>query len=573
MAITKFYKIITPQSAVERMHSSQDITGSAGIYGNYTWYNRVVNGSAQRVNKYREYDVMDEDVDVARALDIVAEEMAGNNPKNEEPLQIKYMSGAETYLPTTLVMTIRAALRTFCAVQELETRLFSICRQTVKYGDTFFLRPKKKNKKWVYCNPKNVTDAHVSVDDITDIRGWEIKVDNQALGSSNGSVSGVFNYVNSGTMAYTGMGTVTFSPSEVIRFTMYDDMDDQSPFGESILRAVYRTFKQKQLLEDAIIIYRIQRAPERRVYYIDVGKTPAHLVSGHLQKIKDEIKQKKIPTAQGGQMQVDSIYNPQSMSEDIFLPQRPDGSGSKVDVLPGGQNLGELQDLEFFFKKLWRGLRIPQSFMDSATEGGAVSSDGKVGIAYMQEIKFSLYIERLQKSIEKTLDAEFKKFLKDNAINVDETMFKVVLPEPTNYRKSRNQMMDNELLNNMSNANGIEHLSKRFVQMRYGQLSIEDMKLNERLLREEKGLPLDGNAKDIPALYNPESAEAGGFDGGFGGSSSGGGFGGSGSADDLEPFDDETTDEESIDATKSEDTVENNSGETPPENDKNQTKQ
>lgn len=561
MAISKFYKIITPQSAMEFMHSSQDVTGSAGIYGNYTWYNRLINGSAQRVNKYREYDVMDEDVDVARALDIIAEEMVGNNPKNEEPLTIKYMSGAETYLPSSLVLTIRAALRTFCNIQQLETRLFGICRTTVKYGDTFFLRPKKKNRKWVYCNPKNVTDAHVSVEDITDVRGWEIKVDNQALGSSNGSVSGIFNYVNSGTMAYNGMGTVSFGVDDVIRFTTYDDMDDQSPFGESILRAVYKTFKQKQLLEDAIIIYRIQRAPERRVYYIDVGKTPSHLVSGHLQKIKDEIKQKKIPTAQGGQMQVDSIYNPQSMSEDIFLPKRPDGSGSTVDVLPGGQNLGELQDLDFFFRKLWRGLRIPQSFMDSAAEGGAMSSDGKVGIAYMQEIKFSLYIERLQKCIEKTLDAEFKRFLRENNIRVDDTIFKVMLPEPTNYRKSRSQMIEADLLSNMNNASGLSHLSKRFVQMKYGQMTLEDIKLNERLKREEMGLPLDGDERDLPAIYEPESAEAGGFDGGFRGSS-GGGSGGLPSFEDGDDIGDaEQEDSETPDDTPDDTPTDN----TPPE--------
>lgn len=543
MAITKFYKIIKPQAQLDSMHSSQDVSGTSGLYGNYTWYHRMVHGSAQRISRYREYDMMDNDVDVSRALDIIAEEMAGNNPKNEEPLELKITSEQEQYVASSKVVTLKAALKTFVKIHELDKRMFPICRQTIKYGDCFFLRPQAKNKKWTFCHGKNVLGAIVPVDDVTDVKKWQIKIDHTELGKGGATFLG---YSGHATHSPNQVGVIDYDIADVIRFTLYDDMTDEAPFGESILRAVYRTFKQKELLEDALIIYRIQRAPERRVFYIDVGKTPNHLVATHLDKIRNEIHQKKIPTPYGGGTSTDTMYNPQSMSEDFFFAQRPDGTGSRVDVLPAGQNLGELQDLEYFFKKIWRGLRVPQSFMDSSTEGGAMGSDGKVGIAYMQEIKFSLYIERLQKAVERTLDAEFKKFLHDMHIDIDTTIFKVVLPEPSNYRKSRNQMMDQDLLGNMGSANGIEHLSKRFVQMKYGQLSMDEVKLNERMLREEKGLDPDGDDKDLPTLYQPDSAEAGGFEGGLGGSS--GGLGGDFGLGDDEFGDDPGTEDEGGDS-------------------------
>ena len=89
MAITKLFKIIDPRSLEVNVADSIDYSGQGNLYGNYTWYHRLVNGSAQRSMRYREYDIMDADIDIARALDLVAEEIAGNNPKTETPLTIK----------------------------------------------------------------------------------------------------------------------------------------------------------------------------------------------------------------------------------------------------------------------------------------------------------------------------------------------------------------------------------------------------------------------------------------------------------------------------------------------------
>lgn len=509
MAITKYYKIIQPDhDAVYKTDNNQ--IGDQGLYGNYTWYHRLVQGSSSRLVKYREYDIMDNDIDVARSLDIIAEEMTGNNPKMKQPLLIKLIDEPDQNISSSTVVTLKAALRTWCKIQEWDKRIFEVARNTVKYGDCFFIRPKEKNKKFKFTHPKFVVSAEVAQNDVTDIKGWHIKTDYLRTPQSG---SNFYNPHGISTGNTVDHNVEHFSYEDVIRFSLNDEMSSEAPFGTSILRPVYTTFKQKELLEDAVLIYRIQRAPERRVFYVDVGRMPAHKVAGHLNQIKNEIKQKKIPTSFGGKSQVESVYNPQSMSEDFFFAQRSDGSGSRVETLPGGTGLGELSDLEYFYKKMWRAMRIPNSYMSNTMEDGAVDNNGRVGIAYMQEIKFTLYIQRLQTYIERVMDQEFKRYLYDIGVHVDPTIYEVVLPEPSDYSKSRDQSINSDLLNNFTSAND-ESLSKRFALKKYLGLTPDEIKENERLKAQELGLDPNADLQNLPKIYNPSEAELGGFEGG-----------------------------------------------------------
>lgn len=525
MAIKKYFKIVTPRSRDANILDGQDTIGSTGLYGRMSWYNRLVQGSASRKNRYREYDVMDNDPDIALALDLIAEEMTGNNPKSELPLELQLTPFPNQEIPTSKTMTLKAALKTFVAIQKLDTpRLFNMCRGVLKYGDMFYLRSKNKHGKWLFIHPKNVEGAIVSRDDIFDIKGWNIKTDFDHSYSSFGTNV----YANvSGNVGDTNIQP--YKAGDVVRLSLWDEVSEEAPFGQSILRAIYKPFKQKELLEDSIVIYRIQRAPERRVFYIDVGRTHPHQVSALLEKVKNDFRQKRIPSQFGGKSQVDAIYNPQSMQEDFFMAVRPNSSGSRIETLPGGQNLGNLDDLHIFFRKIWRGLKIPESYINTLAGDGGLGSfnDTKVGIALMQEVKFTLYIERLQTYIESVLDEEFKRFVYENGITIDPSLYKIKLPSPSNFKKFRQQELDAALVNTYSNAKDIGSLSERFKQIKYLQLTHEEMAQNERMLREEKGLPVDGGKEDLPKLYNPEEAEAGGFEGGLGGLGGGGdSFGG-----------------------------------------------
>lgn len=515
--VTRFYKIIEPRSEPYNVLDNQDISGNAGLFGTYTWYHRLVQGSASRTIRYKEYDIMDADTDVSAALDIIAEEILGNNPKSKLPLDIEIVTENEQIVPSALVVTVKAALRTWCVLQDWNKRLFQTVRKTIKYGDAFFLRPtQKKFDKLLFIHPKNVVGAIVPEDNLQKILAWSIKTDfRNATGMPGINAELSF----TGSTDSNAQNISPFSANDVVRFTLNSDMSDEAPFGESILKSIYRTFKQKELLEDSVLIYRIQRAPERRVFQIDVGRMHPAKVAAYLQQIKDEFRQRKVPSYNGGKSTVESVYNPQTQNEDFFFAKRPDGSGSSVDVLPSGQNLGELQDLEYFYKKMWRGLRIPQSYMDANADGGQFN-DGTVGVAYMQEIIFTLMIERIQKQIEATLDQEFKRFLYEQGIKVDNTVFKVVLPPPSNFAKSKQQQIDGALIQTYQNIKDDKTLSPRFMHKRFLGLSEEEIILNQRLKLEELGINPDKATKaDLIRIYNPDDAELGGMDGGLGGNS------------------------------------------------------
>lgn len=511
-AWTGYFKIVTPASEHTKMIDSQEMTDS-GAYNNYTWYSRLVQGSASRMTRYREYDLMDNDVEVSRALDTIGEEMSGNNSKTDDPIEVDILTEDEDNVTSTAVLTIKAALRRWNKIHDWENRLFRVARLSVKYGDLFF-RKYSHHEKWEFIHPKNVLAAIVDVKDATKVVGWQVKKDVKKPKSHFASPVNGANSINS-------KNETEIVPADaMVRFTLNDDMSDTAPFGESVLRPVYRAHKQKELLEDAVIIYRVQRAPERRVFYIDVGKMSPTRVKTYLETIKNEIKQKKIPTMNGGQSEIDSVYNPQSMSEDFFFAQRPDGKGSKVDTLPGGAGLGELSDLEYFQRKVWRGLRVPASYMVEQSEGGGMFNDGKVGVAYIQELRFALFVSRLQGHIENTLDEEFKKYLRACNIFVDETMYRLRLPEPSNFGKYRQLELDSQLLVAFGSADSVSYFSKKFIMKRFLQMSDEEIIINERLKREELNLDVNGGHADYPVIYgNPEDALGGELGGDIGMSS------------------------------------------------------
>jgi len=542
---TGYFKVVEPQSDTVKV--TDNMSTDASAYNNYSWYQRLVHGSSSRISRYQEYDVMDQDVDVSRALDLISEEMTNRNAKTGLALDVNLTLEDGRQVSDSLVATIRVALKHWCIMHKMNIKLFDIARHTIKYGDLFF-RKIEGQQKWEYINSKHVIAAVVDSEDVTKIVAYQIRKDvKKPRQNAGGSVP-----------VHQEYETEIVPAPEVVRFTLNDDMSDMAPFGESVLSQVYRVQKQKELLEDAIVIYRVQRAPERRVFYIDVGKMPPQRTKQYLETIKNEIRQKKVPSINGGTANIDSTYNPQSMSEDFYFAQRPNGAGSRVETLPGGQNLGELSDLEYFRSKVMEGLRIPPSYIPNfeTQDSAGAFNDGNVGTAYMQEIQFLKYVDRLQQHINEVLDIEFKRFMKDLDIHIDETMYQIKLPQPTNFEKYKEAAVDGELLTQFGNADGVEYMSKRFVMSRYLKLSPDEIATNEMLLRQERGMdPQDGKA--LVKLYNPDlmdmeaPEEPDSPGGGFGG---GGGFGDGGLDDDMD--DDEPADDTSAITDKaSEDTT------------------
>jgi len=211
-----------------------------------------------------------------------------------------------------------------------------------------------------------------------------------------------------------------------------------------------------------------------------------------VERIKNEVHQRRIPTQTGGgQNMMDATYNPLSTNEDFFFPQTADGRGSSVETLPGGQNLGEITDLHFFTNKLFRGLRIPASYLPTGLDDGTSNpntfSDGRVGTALIQEWRFNQYCMRLQRMIVEKLDQEFKLFLRWRGINIDANLFDLQFNEPQNFASYRQAEVDGARISSFTQLEQYPYLSKRFLLTRYLGLSEEEMAENERMWREEQG--------------------------------------------------------------------------------------
>ena len=502
-------KYFTPVNTENQSGSYSPISGGGRpgpARANYSSYlPDVYAGAPNRIERYMQYDTMDMDSEVNAALDIIAEFCTGKS-ENTTPFNFAFRgqpTGTETKL-------LREALQKWAKQQQFETRIFRIVRNTFKYGDCFFIRD-PETKKLLYVDQAKVSKIIVNESEgkipeqyvIRDINfNFKDLVATTPHGTTNTSPSGTTSYTSGGgfgrgmvgtaaqppgTRFHQGQNEITVDAKNVMHISLSEGLDNNYPFGNSLLESVFKVYKQKELLEDAIIIYRIQRAPERRIFYVDVGNMPSHMAMSFVEKVKNEIQQRRIPSQTGGSTNViDASYNPLSTNEDYFFPQTAEGRGSKVETLPGGTNLGEITDLRYFTNKLFRALRIPASYLPtSIDENPNTVADGKVGTAYIQELRFNKYCERLQSSIVESFDTEFKLWLHNNGYNIDPTLFELKFVAPQNFAAYRQAELDTTRANLFGALGEVPHLSKRFAMKRYLGLTEEEIKENERLWREE----------------------------------------------------------------------------------------
>ena len=502
--------------------SSGNLAGPAK--SNYSSYlPDVYVGSPNRVERYGQYNTMDQDSEVNAALDILAEFCTQKNKANNSPFIVNYKNKNAT---NNEVNIIGQYLQQWCKLQNFETKIFRILRNVFKYGDQFFVRD-PETKRWFHVDPANVSRIIVNESEGKVPEQYVIKNINFNFKDgiattpyhTNGNITsggnqqytptgGAKGMVGQPMSSYSGSrfttddGEVTVDAKHVIHLSLSEGLDNNYPFGNSLLETIFKVYKQKELLEDAIIIYRVQRAPERRVFYVDVGNMPSHLAMQFVERVKTEIHQRRIPSQTGGGTNViDSSYNPLSINEDYFFPQTAEGRGSKVETLPGGTNLGEIDDLRYFTNKLVRGLRIPSSYLPTGADDSAAQyNDGRVGTAYIQELRFNTYCERLQNLVVQEFDQEFKRYMLERGINVDTSMFDLKFQPPQNFASYRQAEIDNARVPTYSQMAAIPYMSNRFALKRFLGMTDEEIAENERLWREE-------NDEDIIPTDDDTSAQ------------------------------------------------------------------
>ena len=514
MSWKKHFKTVNLSPLTNAASNSADASAK---YSNYASHlPEVYTGHTNRIERYSQYENMDVDSEVNSALDILSEFCTQVNVENGTAFDIHWSEAPSD----SEIDTIKKQLLNWNNVNEFNKRVFKIFRNTLKYGDQVFVRdPETFQWSWVEMTDVNkvivnesegkkpeqyvIKNINPNFENLTATQktsgdNYNSNGDHKQNGTIQSST--VYGQQSSSSGRFDrSINETAIDASHVVHCSLTEGLDANWPFGNSILENIFKVYKQKELLEDAIIIYRIQRAPERRVFYVDVGNMPAHMAMAFVERVKNEIHQRRIPSQTGGGTSImDTTYNPLSTNEDYFFPQTAEGRGSKVETLPGGTNLGEIDDLKYFTNKLYRGLRIPSSYLPTGPDDSAQPySDGRVGTALIQEHRFNEYCKRLQRLVAETFDREFKMFLKWRGFELDNSSFELRFNEPQNFSKYRETEMDGTRISTFTQLEAFPYLSKRFLLQRYLGMSEEEMSENTKLWKEEN---IESPTADVPNM-------------------------------------------------------------------------
>ena len=308
-----------------------------------------------RAERYSDFDQMEFMPEIASTMDIYADEMTTSNQyrqvliidsKNEEIKNILH--------------------HLYFNILNLEANLFSWCRTMCKFGD-FFL----------YLD----IDEKIGIKSVLGLPSPEVE-------RLEGEDESNPNYVQ---FQWNSAG-ITFENWQIAHFRILGQ-DKYAPYGTSILEPARRIWRQLNLMEDAMMAYRIVRSPERRVFYIDVGNVSPAEVEQYVQKVVTQMKRNQIVDPNTGR--VDLRYNPMSIDEDYYIPIRGTQSGTKIDTLKGGEFTGDIDDVQYLRDKLFSALKVPQAYLSSAKDK---APEDKSTLA-QKDIRFARTIQRLQRVI------------------------------------------------------------------------------------------------------------------------------------------------------------------------------
>jgi hypothetical protein len=340
-------------------------TSGAGIYN----LNNVYNYQSLRVQLYADYEAMDTDAIVASALDIIADECT---LKNEHGEMLHIRSSDENIQ--------KILYNLFYDVLNIEFNLWSWSRNMCKYGD-FYLKLEIAEKFGVYnvipfssysiireegTNPKNPTYVRFKYDP-TSVSGISAPQTQAALGTSTSDIY--------------------FENYEMAHFRLLSDVN-YLPYGRSYLEPGRKIFKQMILMEDAMLIHRIVRAPEKRIFYMNVGAIPPNEVEAFMQKTVQKLK--KVPFVDPTTGQYNLKYNMMNMMEDFYIPVRGNDQSTRIETAKGLEYNG-IEDVAYLRDKLFAALKIPKAFM-----GYEKDLTGKATLA-AEDIRFARTVERIQR--------------------------------------------------------------------------------------------------------------------------------------------------------------------------------
>ena len=381
---------------------SSDYYVSSGFYGQYVDIDGVFKSEFELIKRYREMALHPE-VDSA-IEDIINEAIVSD--QNDSPVEIDLEN-----LPASakLKELIREEFKAVKEVMNFDQKCHEILRNWYIDGRIYYhkvidvKKPEEGLKEVRYIDPLKIKLVRKLKTDPT-LQGAIKRVNaNNPADVETPEIEEYYQYDPSATQSKNALGAIGQTPfstkqrpvkiaPDAITFCHSGLVDRNKQTILSYLHKSIKALNQLRMIEDSLVIYRLSRAPERRIFYIDVGNLPKIKAEQYLKEVMNRYRNKLVYDASTGEIRDDRKH--MSMLEDFWLPRREGGRGTEITTLPGGQNLGELSDIEYFQKKLYRSLGVPESRIAGSGDGFNLGRSSEI---LRDEIKFTKFVGRMRK--------------------------------------------------------------------------------------------------------------------------------------------------------------------------------
>jgi hypothetical protein len=422
-------------------------TPSLGVSRSYPQLPQI---EFERRRKYSEYENMDNYPEIMAALDIYADDSTQKTIEHKV-FEVKAKTQEVEEVVDSFLENVR--LRDF---------IWDITRNVAKYGDCFIENildlnnPRAGIQRIKVLNPNFIIRKE---NEYGYLKGFMQEVPDRKTAPHSSPAN-----------PSTGSGKfLQLDKEQITHFRIHTSDPNYYPYGKSILAASIQTYKSLKMMEDAMLIYRLSRAPERRIFYVDVGNLPTTKVETFIERMKQKFKKEKFWDA--SQQQVSERYNPLSTDEDFFVPTR-NNSGTKIDTLPGAQNLGEVDDVKYFRDKLLASLKIPKDYIVEKDQ----SPERKANLSQL-DVKFARAITRLQREIEIGLETLAKRHLALR--NFPASLMKgleIRLCPPSDMFEKRRLELDEQKFRVVQAAKGLELFSNKWLYETYFSMTTDEIK-------------------------------------------------------------------------------------------------
>lgn len=412
-------QIKPPQALHGDAVQSRDVIKVGVLTHSKTHYPLLPQIEHDRKRRYKEYEDMDSYPEIGSAFDIYADDCSQEN-----------LDGSKWDIVTDDELAKKEISELFEKI-ELDVYLWDIVRNAVKYGDNFLElvvdidNIKKGIQRIKILNPSYIYRVE---DEFGYLSNFLQEIPKKKDWTTYGGIGDNLDDNN----------VIPLDPGQIVHFRLHTSDPSHYPYGKSIASGARTIYKSLKMMEDAMLIYRLSRAPERRIFYMDTGSLPSSKAEMHIKQQMDKFKKSKFFNRATGN--IEESYNPLSADEDFFIAVNGKGSGTKIETLPGAENLGEVDDVKYFRDKLLAALKIPKDYIVEKEQ----SPERKANLAQL-DVKFARVVTRIQKAVEIGLEtiAHRHLMIKGYPTSTIKSL-KIRLPAPSDMARKRQLDLDQQ---------------------------------------------------------------------------------------------------------------------------------